>query len=166
MTYTPIITNAFFDWGLGVGLLLNIKQHKANLYDGGDRPFSVTRLSGIGAAVVGVLKHPEETKNRPVYVHEAVVTQSQMLKIAKDANPSKTWEEQVVSTEKLEQEALDNLAGPEEKRNPGVMYNFLFRAIWGKGYGGEFTKTDNELLGVKMMDGDEVKTLVESYVEK
>lgn len=156
LTYTPIINMAFFDWGLQMGLFLNFKERKASLYDGGDRPFSVTRLSAIGAAVVGVLKHPNETKNRPVYVHEAVVTQNQVVKIVEEADPSKKWDTQVVSTEKLEKDAYENFNA----------FNFLFRAIFGQGYGGELTKVDNELLGVEMMSAEEVKKLVEAYVEK
>ena len=166
LTYTPIVTAGFFDFLLKVGMIFNFKDRKATLYDGGDRPFSMTRLSGVGTAVVGVLQHPEETKNRPVYVHEVVVTQNQLLKIAQDAAPDKKWETQVVSTEKMEKDAYEGLTGPEEKRRPGLMYDFLYRAIFGEGYGGEFTKVDNELLGVKMMSDEEVKKLVEAYVVK
>jgi uncharacterized protein YbjT (DUF2867 family) len=166
LTYTPVVNAAFFDWGLQVGLFVNFKEHKASLYDGGDRPFSVTRLSAIGTAVVGALKHPEETENRPLYVHEAVVTQNQLLQIAKLADPSEQWKTEVVSTEKLEKEAYESLAGPDEKRNPGLWYDFLFRAIWGEGYGGVLEKVDNDLLGVKMMSENEIKKLVEGYVQK
>jgi hypothetical protein len=42
----------------------------------------------------------------------------------------------------------------------------VFRAIFGENYGGELTKVDNELLGVKMMSDEEVKKLVEGYAEK
>jgi nucleoside-diphosphate-sugar epimerase len=121
LTYTPIVTSGFFDWGLQMGFFVNFKERKATLYDGGDRPFSVTRLSTIGAAVVGILTHPEETKNRPVYVHEAVITQNQLIKIAQEVAPGEKWETQVVSTEKLEKEANKSLAGPEEKRKPYLM---------------------------------------------
>ena len=102
----------------------------------------------------------------PVYVHEAVVTQNQLIKIAQEVAPDHKWETQVVSTEKMEKEALESLAGPEEKRKPYLMYDFIFRAIYGDGYGGKLSKVDNELLGVKMMSDEEVKELVEAYVEK
>ena len=166
LTYTPIITAGFFDFLLKLGMIINFKDRKATLYDGGDRRISVTRLSAIGTAVVGVLQHPEETKNRPVYVHEAVITQNQVLKIAQDAAPDQKWETEVVDTEELERKAVEGLKGPEEKRSPGLLYNFLYRAIFGEGYGGAMTKTDNELLGVKMMSEEEVKTLVEGFVQK
>jgi uncharacterized protein YbjT (DUF2867 family) len=166
LTYTEIINAGFFDWGLGMGFFVNFKEHKATLYDGGDRPFSVTRLSAIGDAVVGVLQHPEETKNRAVYVHEAVVTQNQFIRIAEEVAPGNKWETTVVDTEKLVKDAYENLAGPAEKRSQYVMYDFLFRAVFGEGYGGELTKVDNELLGIKMMSDKEVKELVASYVVK
>lgn len=167
LTYTEIITAGFFDWALMMGFFVNFKDRKATLYDGGDRPFSVTRLSAIGAAVVGVLQHPEETENRPVYVHEAVITQNQLIRIAEEVAPGKSWGTTVVETEMLEREAWEQLKGPVEGRSPFMMYNFLFRAVFGEGYGGDISaKVDNELLGVKMMSEEEVRELVAGYVVK
>ena len=59
-------------------------------YDGGERKFSTTRLETVGKAVAGVLKNAEETKNRVVFVHEAVVTQNQLAALS-----GKKWEAEV-----------------------------------------------------------------------
>lgn len=166
LTYTEIICSGFFDFGLAVGFFVNFKDQKATLYDGGDRPFSVTRLASVGIAVVGVLKHSEETKNRPVYVHEAVVTQNQLIGIAEEVAPGKKWETEVVGTEMLEREAYESLKGPKEKWKLTWVYDFLFRAMFGEGYGWELKNFDNELLGVKMMSYGEIKEFVAGYVAK
>jgi hypothetical protein len=152
-TYTCIINSAFFDWGLKMGVLPG-----KEMYDGGERKFSATRLETIGKAVVGVLQHPAETKNRDVYVHEAVVTQKQLAAIS-----GKKWDAASVSTEVAEREAYAEL-GKEQPNVGAAMFGFLKRAIWGEGYGGEFTKVDNELLGIRMMSEKEIAELVKAYV--
>jgi hypothetical protein len=152
-TYTFIYTSAFFDWCLKMGFLLG-----REMYDGGDRKFSTTRLSTIGKAVVGVLQHPAETRNRDVYVHEAVVTQKQLAKLS-----GKEWEAEEASTEVLEREAYAEL-GKEKPDYGKAMYGFLKRAVWGEGYGGYFGQVDNELLGIGMMNEREIEELVKEYI--
>ncbi|KAF8250263.1 NAD(P)-binding protein [Wilcoxina mikolae CBS 423.85] len=80
ITWSAVSNGAFLDWSLKAGLIgFNIKENKATLFDGGDRPFSATLLSDVAKAVVGILKHPDETKNRLVYVHSARLTQKQLV---------------------------------------------------------------------------------------
>lgn len=54
---------------------LNLKGGESPLYDGGDHPFSTSTLATIGQAVVEILRHLEETKNRAVFVQDLVITQ-------------------------------------------------------------------------------------------
>ena len=151
--YTCVYNSVFFDWGLKIGFLLGKER-----YDGGERKFSTTRLETIGKAVAGVLKHAEETKNRDVFVHEAVVTQDQLAALS-----GKKWEAEDLSTDVLETEAYAEL-GKEQPNFASAMFGFIKRAIWGEGYGGEFTKVDNELLGISMMSEREIEQLVKEYV--
>jgi NAD(P)-dependent dehydrogenase (short-subunit alcohol dehydrogenase family) len=152
-SYTAVYNSIFFDWGLKVGFLLGKER-----YDGGERKFSTTRLETIGKAVAGVLKHAEETKNRDVLVHEAVVTQNQLAALS-----GKKWEAEDVKTDVLEKEAYAELA-KEQPDFASAMLGFIKRAIWGEGYGGEFTKVDNELLGISMMSEKEIEELVKEYI--
>ena len=152
-TYTCIFTSAFFDLCLKAGFLPG-----KEMYDGGERRFSTTRLETVGKAVVEVLKHPDETSNRDVYVHDAVVTQKQLAQLA-----GKKWEAPNVDTAVLEKESYAEL-GKEQPDFTSAMYGFLKRAVWGEGYGGEFTEVDNELLGIKMMSEKELEDVVKEYV--
>ena len=152
-SYTCVYNSIFFDWGLKIGFLLGKER-----YDGGERKFSTTRLETIGKAVAGVLKHAEETKNGDVFVHEAVVTQNQLAALS-----GKKWEAEDLSTDVLEREAYAEL-GKEQPNFASAMFGFIKRAIWGEGYGGEFTKVDNELLGISMMSEREIEQLVKEYV--
>lgn len=163
-TYTLVSNNAFLDWGLQMNLLLNWKDSKPKLFDGGKNVFSATTLDSVGQAVVGVLSHPEETKNRFVYVKDIDISQNQLLEIAKKVDPGKTWEEPIhVDTAELEKSSYESLAKGEV--TPPVMVAFLLRVIFGPSeYGGRLTKTDNELLGVKGKTEADVEALLTSLV--
>ena len=163
-TYTLVCNGAFLDWGLQKNLLLNWKESKPKLFDGGKNVFSATTLDSVGQAIVGVLSHPEETKNRFVYVKDIDISQNQLLEIARKVDPGKTWEEPLyVDTAELEKSAYENLAKGEV--TPSVMMAFLSRAMFGPPeYGGRFTKSDNELLGVKVKTEADVEALLKELI--
>ncbi|CAJ0543899.1 Ff.00g039820.m01.CDS01 [Fusarium sp. VM40] len=161
-SYTFIFNGPFLDWGLAAGMLVDIKNKSATLRDGGDVLFSSSRLSTVGQAVVGVLSNLDATANRAVYVKDADVSQNQLISIAKELDPSGTWNTTEAETAVEEREAL-------EKFNPtqpdiGVISKFLFRAIFGQGFGGRFETVDNELLGVKGLDAQGVKEVVKGVL--
>ena len=163
-TYTLVVNNAFLDWGLQKNFLLNWKDSKPKLFDGGKNFFSATTLASIGQAVVGVLSHPEETKNRFVYVKDIDVSQLMLLEIAKKIEPEKKWEEPIhLDTAQLEKSSYESLAKGEV--TPPVMMAFLFRVMFGPPeYGGRLAKTDNELLGVKSKTEADVEALMRSMI--
>ena len=162
VTYTQIMTGPFLDWGLMTGFVVNVKGKSVNLYDGGERTFSTTSLPTIGKAVVGVLRNLEATKNRAVYVQDTATTMKDLVAKAKNATGSDGWKEEVVPLDGV----LDKGWAELKKGNPNpqsYIYNFIFAAIWGEGYGSHFQKLDNELLGIKEMSEEEVQSLVSSY---
>lgn len=57
-------------------------------YDGGNNKFSAPKLGGVALAVVGVFEHLEETKNRFIHVHEAVLSCSLLIVMAKRRDPA------------------------------------------------------------------------------
>lgn len=163
-TYTLICNGAFLDWGLENNFLLNWKESKPKLFDGGKAVFSATFLDTVGEAVVGVLSNPEETKNRFVYVKDIDISQNQLLEIAKKVDPGKKWEEPLdIDTAELEKSSYEGVAKGDY--SPAVMYAFIFRAIFGPPeYGARFSQTDNELLGIKGKTTADVEALLKSLI--
>jgi hypothetical protein len=110
---------------------------------------------------VSVLEHVEETRNRDVYVHDAVVTQRQLARLG----GKEGWEAgaEAMRTEDVEREAYVELGkgGPDIGK---AMYGFIKRAIWGEGYGCLFERVDNGVLGIGMMGEEEIRALVREYV--
>jgi hypothetical protein len=145
-TYTLIRNSAFLDWGLQVGFLLSWQTGKYRIFNGGDQLFSATTLPSIGTAVVGVLTHYEETKNRGVEIEDIRISQNQLLAIAKRIAPEKKWEVIPTNLADLKKAADEELS--KGNYSEKVMYDYLPLAIFGEGYGGVLTGADNELLGI------------------
>jgi len=164
MTYTLICSGPFFDWGMMVGFIMNVKGKSISLFDGGDRIFSTTSLPTIAKAVAGVLMHPEQTKNRAVYVQDTATTLKKLAAMGKKATGADGWKESVVPINEVLAQAWAELK--KEKPNPeNFVLNFIKASIWGEGYGSHFDKLDNELLGIKEMSGAEVQALVDSLAK-
>lgn len=161
ISYTIVVNGAFLDWGIKVGFIIN--KNTTRVFNGGDKPRSTTTLEDIGKGVVGVLRHPEETKNRAVYLQSAAVSQNQLLELAKKTNPDFKPEIQNVDTLKILQDSYDAL----ETKDADVgtaMRGFIVVSIYTEGYGGLFAKNDNELLGIKGKSDEELEALVAQYV--
>ncbi|KAI1313337.1 NAD(P)-binding protein, partial [Xylaria venustula] len=159
LTYTFILNGPFFDWGLRAGFLAKIKERSVTLWDGGEQLFSTTTLDSIGQAVVGVLKNPEETKNRPVYVQDVAISLKQILEIGKKVTGSDDWKAIPADLNEFVNKGWEELKKPQpDPHKFGIP--LLAAAIWGEGYGGKFEKLDNELLGVKGLDEGGVEALV------
>ncbi|KAF7503718.1 hypothetical protein GJ744_003343 [Endocarpon pusillum] len=164
MTYTILCTGPFLDWGMNVGFIMNLKGKSISLLDGGDRLFSATSLPTIGKATAAVLKQLERTKNRAVYVHETATTLKKLAAMAKHATGADGWEENVVSIDEQLEIAWAELK--KDQPNPdNFVYNFLRAGIWGEGFGGHFSRPDNELLGIKEMSDAELQDLVSSLAK-
>lgn len=163
-SYTLICNGAFLDWGLRVGFTVNPSKHTATVYNGGDVPFTATNLGTVGKAVVGVIQHLSETANRAVYIQDALVTQNQLIQYAKDKDGVE-WDITAKSLEKVKEESFTELAkGPDANIGTAVV-GFLSSAIFGEGYGGNYSDhLDNKLLGLEGITDLEVRKLVESYL--
>jgi hypothetical protein len=144
ITYTYVVNAPFLDWGIEVGFLFDWKEGKPRIFDGGDIPFSTTSLHSVGLATVGVLSHYEETIDRQVFVHDIVITQNQLLAIAKRVAPEKNWAPVPTKTSERYEAANAALA----KGDLSMMYEYIFVGVFGEGYGGKFENVENKLLGV------------------
>ncbi|RMD44675.1 hypothetical protein DV735_g258, partial [Chaetothyriales sp. CBS 134920] len=164
-SYTLVINGPFFDWGLKHGFFLNPAAHTATVYNGGDVAFSTTTLASIGRAVVGVVAHLDETRNRAVYVQDALVTQNQLIGYAKEVD-GKEWDITHKTTDQTRAEAFEALkSGPAPENLGPILVSFIFSSVFGQGYGGNFSAhLDNDLLGIKPWSDDEVKKLVASFL--
>jgi hypothetical protein len=163
ITYTVVYNGVFLDWGLQFGFPANLRKKTAVLHDGGERLYTTTTLAGVGKAVVGVLSHPEETKNRVVRVGEAVTTIKELLALSQDIVGGEGWTITKPDTAKEAEKALVEIK--QGVFSHETILPFIYRAIWGKENGGYFTTTDNELLGIKELDKEGLQKVIQDVVD-
>jgi len=161
LTYTLVFNSAFLDWGLEQQFIFKTSG-ETEILDGGDLLFSSTTLGSIADGVIGVLTHPEETKNRTVHIHDVVTSQNKLLALAKKVAPNKEWKTVNVKIDDLIAKADARLA--QHLYDAETFIPYLFRAIFDPAYGSKFETTDNELLGVKGKTDEDIIELLKPLV--
>ncbi|KAI1385185.1 NAD(P)-binding protein [Hypoxylon trugodes] len=159
------IHNASFlgpDWTLD--FIVDVKERKADIKDGGDVLFCATTYDDIAQAVIGILTHPEETANRPVRISSVNTTQNELIAIAKELGATDGWNLTYSQTENLESEAFRRWS--EGDHSEEVIAMFINRAFIGKGWGGYFPVRDNDLLGIKGLGRDELKAIIKLAIDR
>ena len=147
LTYSMVYVGGFTDFALQRKVIMDFSQYTPIIFNGGDSQFSTTSMPTVGDAVVGVLTHPAETQNRSVYVSEIVVSQNQLLSVAKQIAPSKPWAPVHVDLDVVVAGATERLA--QGQHDLATIIPILLKSIVDPEYGVKFTKNDNELLGIK-----------------
>ncbi|XXH01299.1 hypothetical protein Hte_007655 [Hypoxylon texense] len=166
LTWTSVHNGPFLDWGISASFLLNAKDRTVEYPDDGKHQFSATTLESIAKAVVGVLKNPEQTKNRPVYVQDVALTQRQLADLVKKYVGADGWKETVTSIDETVQQIWDEVKKEQPNMGP-VFFGTLKAAIWGgDAYNSRFQKLDNELLGIKGLSPAEVEAVVAKNIPK
>ncbi|KJZ79026.1 hypothetical protein HIM_01799 [Hirsutella minnesotensis 3608] len=159
------VQNASFlgpDWCLD--FIVDVKNRKADIKDGGDRLFCATTYEHVAQAIVGIFTHPEETANRPVRISSVNTTQNEIIAIAKELGAGDDWALTYSRTEDLEEEALRRWAQGDHSEE--VIAMFINRAFIGEGWGGFFPVRDNELLGIKELDGAGFRSIIREAMRR
>ncbi|OIW28221.1 oxidoreductase CipA-like protein [Coniochaeta ligniaria NRRL 30616] len=158
-SYSRVTTHAFLDWGITEGFLLNPKVHQITIYNGGNTRFSVTTLRTIARAIVAIANNLDGTKNRPVFVHDAAITQNQLVRYAKEADGI-DWAMESMDTKQLLHDSLEEMKKP----NPDLakaMRGLTFVAVYDEDHGPDLTdRLSNKLLGLPVMTEKEVAEVI------
>ncbi|KAL8376337.1 hypothetical protein RB595_007431 [Gaeumannomyces hyphopodioides] len=166
ISYTFVRTNAFLDWGLQAGLIADPKNKKATLYNGGSNPVSLTRLSTVGQAVVAVLQHLEETKNKQVFVHDGLLSMREIVAAAQEATGgAKGWTVAEEDTGAIK--AKSDKALSEGVFEIWVFIGYILDAAWNAANKPNFAdRSWNKALGIKEHGAEEMKGLVKEIVSE
>ncbi|KAI9345985.1 hypothetical protein DFJ73DRAFT_790152 [Zopfochytrium polystomum] len=165
ITWTAIATGAFLDWSLRtVFSKIDLKNKKAELLSGGKVVVAWTLLDHVAQAAVSVLLHPEETKNRPVYISTVQKSQKEMLELAQQALGRGGWNVSSLDMQPVYEKSLAELyAG---RVTPEVIANMILYCTSREDYSGRWTKDDNALLGVEQWSDEQVKELITSIASE
>jgi nucleoside-diphosphate-sugar epimerase len=161
ITWTALATGPFLDGYLHTGSLgIQLKDKKATLFNDGKNVIPFTPVAIVGHATAAVLLHPDETKNRRVYVSAACKSQVDLLDLAKDALGPDGWEVQSRDMEPAYEQALADIQAG--KVDMMVFSTLMQYAISNPEYCQPWMKNDNELLGVKQLNDAELKDMIKS----
>ncbi|KAJ4122716.1 hypothetical protein NW768_010156 [Fusarium equiseti] len=162
ISYTTVYNGIFLDWGIKNNFFFDFTQPEVTIWDEGNVEFSTTTLASVGQAVVGILNHPEETKNRIVYIQDTVLTQNKVLELAKQAS-GKDWKVNHVKIDDVTAKSDENIA--KGIIDWPTLAPYLFRAIFDKKSVPKFEKLDNELFGIKGVTEEQVKELLKAQIQ-
>lgn len=160
--YTIFSIGAFTEFLVKYPFAFDFEQKTAQVWGDGTTKISSTSLNGAARAIVGALKNPEPTKNKNIHVHELVVTQSQLLSLAKKYSPQAEWTITQVVDPAAEFARLEDLV----KIQPDITnITSLIKACLLSGkYQGHYEAVDNELVGLPVLtEGDLEARFAEVY---
>ena len=101
ISWSAIVTGAFFDWGMRLGLFgFDIEKRTATLIDGGSAVFTASTLATIAQAILATLEHRDETKNQYVFTSSFHTSQNEILEVLERLDGQK-WEVKNISSEEL-----------------------------------------------------------------
>lgn len=159
ISWTAVANGWFLDWVLKeTDFLLDVKERSATLFNGGDVKFSTTLLKDIAQAVVGIIEKREETRDRIVYVHSAVITQKQLIGYTKEKD-GREWKTKVKNTKELLGE-LSEAVAKGDWRTISIVSPVI--GCSDPEYGCDYTGyDDNQLLRIEQMKELDLRKLVE-----
>jgi hypothetical protein len=100
MSWSSLVTGAWFDWAMKAGLLgFDLASKTVTFIDGGTSVFTTTTLSTVGKALVAMLEHPDETKNTYVFVSSFNISQRDILEVVEKVDGQKWTIKHITSEE-------------------------------------------------------------------
>lgn len=135
---------------------MNFSSQKMILYDNGTTHISSTNVSELGRAVVGVLTHPAETRNKPIYVQSVRFSQLELLEIV-ERHAGAKYEREHVDTAERSKKGLEKI----KSGDMSGLIDWLPRAAFAEGHGCDFDGREaNTLVGVRELSKGELSDLV------
>jgi uncharacterized protein YbjT (DUF2867 family) len=161
-TWTGVATGAYLDWGLKDGFLdFDLQNHSVTVWDDGNSRFSTTNLATVGRYVAAVLKHPEETANKYIFVHSFSTTQNEVI-AALEKHSGKTWTKKHTTVAQGVKDAA--VAFEKGDYKTGILLG-LRSIIYGSEYSGGFEKKKTYLTPVLGLPLEDVDTTVKELLE-
>lgn len=139
--------------------MYNFQEHTALTTSNGDHKHSMTRRSTLGKAVASVLAKSAALQSGPIYIHDVVTSQNEILQIAERLS-GQTWPIQHVEGEEKLQEGMKAF----EKFGADAPMFATFMVIHGTNFCGKYRthwdSTGNELLGLPLLPREEFEDLI------
>ncbi|KAK5939480.1 hypothetical protein PMZ80_007857 [Knufia obscura] len=186
LTWTAIITGAFFDWALTIpGLFaMHIPDMTAGVIDGGDIKYEATNMAQIGRAVVACLTSQsrfDETANQYVNINSFTTTQNEVIALI-EKYTGRSMTRSPISAKELSESALATIERdggieacrayqptPEMPYVPGSTEGIMACLFGGGALGGmnQYSMRENGLWNDRLgLPREDIEETVKSAVER
>jgi hypothetical protein len=148
----------WLDWGIN-GFVLDVKAKRVALWDGGERPISMTTTASIAKAVVGVLEGRVGGR-REVRVKDINISQKRLYELAAEVVGKDGWDVKTVDTAEAKARASEKLG--QGTATLDDIYAFVYRASTAPEYGQPWKpdEDDSESVGLRVWTEDDVRDLI------
>lgn len=156
--FIAINTGMLLDWALDFGVFgkPGDVETVVPIFDGGESKFSATVSTEVGEMVAAALDEPERFKNQHVNVHNAVITQNQMLHLCREVMPNQTWKAMPLDSDVLWEQSKEAVAkGSRASHEKGFIVSSWFKLDRGL-----FKVTRNQALNVRSWSEAELKEVI------
>lgn len=134
-------------------------------FDGGNVPFSTTRVSTLATALVNLVRNPEATKNGVLYIHDTITTQNELLACAQTLDNRLIFSDAGIDTQALEREAWTHYENSQIDPLHWV-FSFINISIWSREELCAFPSNHNGLLGIEELQGSKREAVLETELAK
>ncbi|KAJ0421194.1 NmrA-like family protein [Aspergillus carlsbadensis] len=148
MAWTVVACGGFLEYSFDLPFMIDLANRQIDIINGGDVPFSISEFRTVARAIVGVLQKPERVVEHCVQVHGLLVTQYQVLGIAKKySSDPEAWIVNEKEAHVRFEEGMDMLRRGEFTMQ--AVSTLMAGVVWDAKYGTGFRETDNEWLGIE-----------------
>ncbi len=156
-SWTSLVCGHFFDWSLDF-LHIYPQRRSMDILDSGEQKWSASTLFRIGEATARILLHPDETKNKIIYVQSFCVTQNEVIKAFERAT-GKEWE-------RVEYEAKQYEVEEKRKADAGDA-GAVENLIWMLGaLDADWRGKENFAMGLLGLEDEDLDEAVRKVVEE
>lgn len=111
------------------------------------------------------MQREEVTKNKVLYIHDAITTQNKLLACAERLDSKVSFSDEAIDMSGLEKEAWAHYADAAADPMSWV-FSFINISIWSREELCAFRVNDNDLLGIEELKGNKLNAMVEHEVAK
>ncbi|KAL2822665.1 NmrA-like family protein [Aspergillus granulosus] len=163
ISWTIVACGGFLEYSFDLPFMIDLAQRRIDLVNGGEVPFSISDFGTVARAIVGVLRQPERVVGHCVQVHGMLVTQKEVLEIAKkyDSVPE-SWIVNEREAHVKYNEGMDMLKRGEYTM--AAVSTLMAGVVWDAKYQTGFQETDNEWLGVGALPKEQLEETIKGKV--
>jgi hypothetical protein len=163
ISWAIVACGGFLEYSFDLPFMIDLAHCRIDIVNGGEVPFSISDFRTVAKAISGVLRQPERVVGHCVQVHGMLVTQREVLEIAKKyCSDPESWIVNEKEAHEKFKEGLDML-----KRGVYTMEavsTLMAGVVWDANYKTGFQETDNEWLGIEGLDQERLEETIKSKV--